>query len=423
MSFAEDSVEVTLPGFDVTLNGTVVDNRNELYPFIQYKGITYLPMTWDMSYALGLELNWSDIKGLEIKKKTTMKPYVTASKTQNVTGKSFAAEIVTFPVNVNGVQINNLTQDYPLISFRDITYFPMTYTYMVDEFNAGYKWDAEKGLSLKADPTLDIFLPEPYSIEYDFEPKRILAGEILSKEMTYLERAGDDITLKVNFNTHPEFDGYIIDVHFEYLDDIGNLIGTGYRTSRAVYEGLEGYIYSGYTKGIEVKDYSSRIRIKVSFVPYEIALAKKEKEYPDVAVHYYDDKEISLEGLKNMGAYYIVGSYVGYVKENYPIELFPYDAIVCSTGSAIDETANRYSISSTKDGVISKVLMSEFYLPLSSLTKLYVDPTKDLKQLVAKHNDVVIQNTIAHGIRLYDKDKKIFKILIQNTRVDGLYNK
>jgi len=420
-NITEDQVEVTLPGFDVTVNGNVIENRSEVYPFIVYKGITYLPMTWDMSYALGLELKWSEITGLQVNKRDKMRPYVSEREILNVTGMRFRADVVAFPVNVNGKQIDNKTEEYPLLNFRDITYFPMTYDYMVNMFNTSYKWDDEEGLMLKVDSSLEIVLPDPYTIEFDFYENEFEDDQLMSNEMAYLEKVGDEIYLRVNYNTHPEYDGYVIDVRIDYLDDLGNLIGTGYQRNRAVYEGLGDMKHVGYSKLIEVKDYSPRIKVKVNFEPYEIALARKDKEYPDVEVYYYNDTEISLESIKNMGASYIEGTFVGHSKDTYPLELLTYDAVECGAGSEIDDTKEKYYIYLKYDGTITRVKTSTTYVSLNKLTRLFVDPTQGFRQLMAMNGDVIIQNTLAHGIRLYDKDKKLIKILIQNSRLEELY--
>ena len=62
VSYAEEVV-VVLPDFDVLLNGSKIENIKEPYPFIHYKDITYMPLTWEMAAALGLQVIWSDEEG------------------------------------------------------------------------------------------------------------------------------------------------------------------------------------------------------------------------------------------------------------------------------------------------------------------------------------------------------------------------
>ncbi len=40
------NVQVALPNFPVTLNGTAIDNSYRQYPLLVYNNITYFPMTY-----------------------------------------------------------------------------------------------------------------------------------------------------------------------------------------------------------------------------------------------------------------------------------------------------------------------------------------------------------------------------------------
>lgn len=44
-------------------------------------------------------------------------------------GSALKANVVEFPVELNGVSIDNQLADYPLLSYNNITYFPMTWTF------------------------------------------------------------------------------------------------------------------------------------------------------------------------------------------------------------------------------------------------------------------------------------------------------
>lgn len=75
------SVNVTLPNFPVTLNGTKVNNDYSKYPLIVYRDITYFPMTYGDCRFLGLESDWNG----------------------NAAGLSINATGVTAPVNLDGI--------------------------------------------------------------------------------------------------------------------------------------------------------------------------------------------------------------------------------------------------------------------------------------------------------------------------------
>lgn len=49
---------------------------------------------------------------------------------------------------VNGEVIDNSKEKYPLLLFRDVTYFPLTWRFAVDEFGWNYTFDMEQGLQI-----------------------------------------------------------------------------------------------------------------------------------------------------------------------------------------------------------------------------------------------------------------------------------
>ncbi len=146
----DNRVKVTLPTFDITINGHTVNNDYRKYPFIVYKDITYFPMTWYDSRLLGLESTWSQNYGLEIKKSkvtSSYEPYRTNKKN----AQTNYADIREGTIKLNSATINNKKQDYPFLTFNQITYFPLTWKFAHDEFGWKYKWDAKKGLTITSD--------------------------------------------------------------------------------------------------------------------------------------------------------------------------------------------------------------------------------------------------------------------------------
>lgn len=75
------------------------------------------------------------------------KPYQTSARNNQYQ----TAVIPSFPISINGKNIDNQKEEYPLLSFRDITYFPMTWEFGVDEFGWDYHFDSKNGLVIRAD--------------------------------------------------------------------------------------------------------------------------------------------------------------------------------------------------------------------------------------------------------------------------------
>lgn len=141
----EAYVTVKLPAFDVILNGLSIENKTSQYPLIVYKDITYFPMTYYDSRFLGLESIWNSSTGLTIAKTGISWKY---HKYQAVVPNNniCLAKTAPFNIKVNGKNIDNSKEEYPLLIFRNITYFPLTWRFAVEEFGWEYSFDREKGL-------------------------------------------------------------------------------------------------------------------------------------------------------------------------------------------------------------------------------------------------------------------------------------
>lgn len=144
------NANITLPRFDVRVNGVKIDNENREYPLIVYKDITYFPMTFYDSRFLGLETKWDEITGLKINKSENKHGYVDYNSSANKS--SYTAATPYFNVEVNGKSIDNSKEKYPLLVFRNVTYFPLTWRFAVDEFGWDYKFTQENGLEI-SNPT------------------------------------------------------------------------------------------------------------------------------------------------------------------------------------------------------------------------------------------------------------------------------
>ncbi|WP_426449283.1 hypothetical protein ACP26L_30735 [Paenibacillus sp. S-38] len=146
---SEAGLRVTLPQFSVKLNGNVVDNQYREYPLLVYKDITYFPMTWDDSRMLGLESYWSPENGLHINQAqvtSSYNPYKSDHRNATVYNAQFPLTAIT----INGSSVDNSHEMYPLLSFRDVTYFPLTWRFAHDEFGWDYQWSDSEGLTIQS---------------------------------------------------------------------------------------------------------------------------------------------------------------------------------------------------------------------------------------------------------------------------------
>ena len=143
------TVNVSLPSFKVTLNGTEIDNSYSKYPMIVHKDITYLPMTYEGCRYLGLETKWDLKAGLDINRTNISHPFQ-GYKINQRNANSYTAAIPEFDIKINGKTADNSSAEYPLLSFRNVAYFPLTWEYGVNEFGWDYHFDNKNGLVISS---------------------------------------------------------------------------------------------------------------------------------------------------------------------------------------------------------------------------------------------------------------------------------
>lgn len=148
------SVFVTIPSFEIKLNGIQMEDVQHVqYPPLLYNGITYIPMTYYQAKMLNLDTDWTNEKGLVIKKgnPTEGKIFAFETKKKDKNKKKYSTSIFCGKVSVNDKRIDNAKEPYPLLSFRDVTYFPLTWRFAHDEFGWEYEFNSKEGLSIYAD--------------------------------------------------------------------------------------------------------------------------------------------------------------------------------------------------------------------------------------------------------------------------------
>lgn len=194
-----EAVTVALPSFSITLNDVAINYQNSQYPFLVYKDITYIPMTYEDAKLLGLVSEWNDENGLSINKsvyydRDTSRNNYQGYPTTEVNNPTQTATIAQFPVTIAGKEIDNQTEEYPLLVFRDVTYFPLTWRFAVDEFGWKYQFSDEQGLTI-APPasvsTSTIVTPD--------DPKPTIDSSVTKVQVT-----ADIVNIRTDANTSSE---------------------------------------------------------------------------------------------------------------------------------------------------------------------------------------------------------------------------
>lgn len=157
-------VSVTLPTFEVTLNGQTTASTYSRYPLLVYHDITYFPMTYHDSRLLGVQSDWTAQDGLRITKADGYFYEYSRQINERPNTRRLTATLATGPIMVNGQAIDNAAEDYPLLVFRDVTYFPLTWRFAVEEFGWDYTFDQTQGLTITNDAVI-MEDPEPWQSE------------------------------------------------------------------------------------------------------------------------------------------------------------------------------------------------------------------------------------------------------------------
>ena len=179
-AFGEDTVSVEIPEFDIRVNGQLIDTEHSKYPMIGYKGIVYFPLTSDYLSGIGLKLNWNHVNGIDISQNEEIGEFSQKFLgSNNSIGSSHYAQIVKFPIKVNGNIVNNSKEDYPVLLFNDITYFPMTWRFAVTEFDWKTNWNIKTGFEIIIDNK---------KINKDIVNKKAKDIKILDFKIPYIEQ-------------------------------------------------------------------------------------------------------------------------------------------------------------------------------------------------------------------------------------------
>ncbi|WP_426449870.1 hypothetical protein ACP26L_33220 [Paenibacillus sp. S-38] len=143
-------VDVQVPAWPVELDGSALNRLQSTYPPLLFHDITYIPMTWDVSRAAGLQLKWSAETGLTIRSGVEERvPLSPAAKAGPPAGsRPLTAYVASFPITIDGRTVDLATDPYPPLLFRNVTYFPLTWEYTVETFGWTTSWDLHKGLSV-----------------------------------------------------------------------------------------------------------------------------------------------------------------------------------------------------------------------------------------------------------------------------------
>ncbi len=149
---ASETVTVQIAPFETQISDIAVYNHGVEYPIITYKDISYIPMTYSLCKKLDMQSGFDPDMGLYIIKKPESYP---TAKVENCFGstdvvnspdEAYIAYLPEYPIYLNGIKIDNASEEYPVLNFRGITYIPLTYRFCEYDLKLAMSFSEDNGL-------------------------------------------------------------------------------------------------------------------------------------------------------------------------------------------------------------------------------------------------------------------------------------
>ncbi|MBF4692804.1 C1 family peptidase [Fusibacter ferrireducens] len=192
-----ETVKINLPQFPITINGLEIENNRLEYPMIVYNDITYFPMTYQFSNGLGLNTHFDVHEGFSIAyAAANSNPFTVSYLDFAPLKRDLYATLPSYPIEVNNVMIQNENEIYPLLTYKEITYFPMTWRFAVEDFGWQYTFDMHKGLEIKVANSAS---PDPKETVADTTQE---AAPILPNSNVILNALDDSVPLPESYSTY-----------------------------------------------------------------------------------------------------------------------------------------------------------------------------------------------------------------------------
>lgn len=153
VAFAAPSEQATLPTFKVRLNGEEYHSERSKYPLFVYRGITYLPATYFTMRYMGISTEYRDgilyLKDAEIAAvAASFDDYSTQER--NPERISVKRSKTRLKIGEEEVAVSK----YPLMSFREVLYLPMSWDLIHDRLGMSYSYTETEGLQIRSSSAL-----------------------------------------------------------------------------------------------------------------------------------------------------------------------------------------------------------------------------------------------------------------------------
>lgn len=225
--------KILVPDYPFVINGTSINFKDSEYPVISYKDITYFPMTWHYCRMLGVTTDWSHETGFRVDKSTATAEPIEYGKADNTSEWNLYAVLPEYDIFVNGKKIENNSEEYPLLNFRNVTYFPLTWDFIVNEFGWNYTFDSVNGLVITSSKQQNKNLD-------DFRVIGYYSGDLFEEPLENLQT--DKLTHIMYAFLIPQADGSVLPLAEE--ENVRQLIEKAHGDNCEVFIAVGGWSYN-----------------------------------------------------------------------------------------------------------------------------------------------------------------------------------
>ncbi len=132
----------------IQIGENTYDNRELLYPFINYLGLAYFPLTYDTCRALGIITAWTPETGLVLT--TGEEPHSSLQGPSSMPNNEYdKAMLYSGTLTINGTAYKNTEVYYPLLFYKDIIYFPVLWRQGMEALGIEYQYILPPGMEGK----------------------------------------------------------------------------------------------------------------------------------------------------------------------------------------------------------------------------------------------------------------------------------
>ena len=147
----EEEYEVQMSQNNININGSVYKNADLEYPFINYLGYTYIPLSFYTCSHLGFATMWNPVDGLSFTPPGSM-PMIggenvyfenVLGKNDMVPGKMFKADVYKGALTIGNETYFSYDVYYPILTYNDVVYIPVLWKQGMEGLGLEYSYDLE----------------------------------------------------------------------------------------------------------------------------------------------------------------------------------------------------------------------------------------------------------------------------------------